>query len=84
MMQTTTQNVVVVPGYDGSTYPNYAKKSSLALGIFHLVIVFVVFVASVVGESLATANTPTTSLVFPMIACALVSMHECVRLYAPM
>ncbi|KAK2181147.1 hypothetical protein NP493_409g04014 [Ridgeia piscesae] len=66
-----TQNVVVVPSHDGTTYPNYSKKSSLVLGIFHLVIVFVLFIMSIVGVALATAATNRSSLVFPMIGCAL-------------
>ena len=82
MMQTTTQNVGVVPGHDGSTYVNYAKKSSTVLGSFHLVDVFVIFVASVVGVTLVDPEGPKGSLVFSMICSALVSMHECVCLRA--
>ena len=78
MMQTTTQNVGVVPGHDGSTYPNYSKTSSLGLGIFHVVIVFEVLIASVIGLALVEPGGPKGALEFSMICTALVSMHECV------
>ena len=79
MMQTTTQNVVVVPSHDGSTYPNYSKKSSLVLGSVHLVGAFVVFILSVVGVALMGPDGPKGSLVFSMICNALVCMHARVR-----
>ncbi|KAK2181140.1 hypothetical protein NP493_409g02034 [Ridgeia piscesae] len=70
MMQTTTQNVVVVPGHDGSTYPNYSKKSSMVLGIFHLVILFVAFVACVVGIALVNLDGQKGSLIISMVGSA--------------
>ena len=69
----TTQTVIVAS--QQGMYPNYATSSSICLGIFHLIVTFVLFVTSVAGVAVVnnTGGYGNGAMVSSLVFSVLVS-----------